>query len=222
MSQTSVPVERTAAPAATRFTKRRWRDPRLALGLVLIAASVVIGAKLLAGADDTVAVWSLARDVRSGEQLGQGDLVQRRVRFADAQTADLYLLANDDLGERPTLARSLGANELLPKAAVSQEAEQLLLQVPLSVSEGGLPLGLREGTRVDVWVAPADGQADAANAARRHLESAVVLALGGVESALSATGERRVLVGVPETEQHRVAALLGALGRGQVVLTRMS
>ena len=35
-----------------------WRDPRLWIGVVLVAASVVAGARLLAAADDTVQVWA--------------------------------------------------------------------------------------------------------------------------------------------------------------------
>ena len=50
-------AEAAPAPAVRRLRSSRWRDPRLAVGVVLVAASVVVGARVLAAADDTVAVW---------------------------------------------------------------------------------------------------------------------------------------------------------------------
>ena len=55
------PGYRDTAPSlsvpATRVRRPGWRDPRLAVGLVLVAAATVAGARLLATSDDTVAVW---------------------------------------------------------------------------------------------------------------------------------------------------------------------
>ena len=45
-------------PAALRGQRPAWRDPRLWIGIVLVAASVVVGARVLAAADDTVQVWA--------------------------------------------------------------------------------------------------------------------------------------------------------------------
>ena len=36
-----------------------WRDPRLWIGVAIVAVSVVVGSRLLAAADDSVAVWAL-------------------------------------------------------------------------------------------------------------------------------------------------------------------
>ena len=42
----------TQAPAATRVARPGWRDPRLWIGLLIVAGSVVLGARLLAAVDD--------------------------------------------------------------------------------------------------------------------------------------------------------------------------
>src|SRR3954451_1927034 len=92
----------TATPRAQRSRRPGWRNPRLILGLLLVAASVVVGARLRAAADDTVGVWVLARDLPAGATIDSGDLQRRQVRFPDAETADGYVAADDALPEATT------------------------------------------------------------------------------------------------------------------------
>src|SRR5262245_23254229 len=87
---TTTPPE---SPTAQRFTLRRWGDPRLWVGLVVVASSVLVGQRVLAGADDTVGVWALNRDVGAGAPLTGDALVVRQVRFPDAETLHSYLPA---------------------------------------------------------------------------------------------------------------------------------
>ena len=70
-------------PPALRGHRSGWRDPRLWIGVVLVAASVVVGARVLAAADDTVQVWAAAADLGAGQRVDADDLVAQRVRFAD-------------------------------------------------------------------------------------------------------------------------------------------
>ena len=51
------------APTATRLTRARWLDARLLIGLLLVLLSVVIGAKVVADADQRVQVWSVTHDL---------------------------------------------------------------------------------------------------------------------------------------------------------------
>src|ERR1700712_4092811 len=99
----------TAAPKAQRSRQPGWRNPRLLLGLLLVAASVVVGARLMAAADDTVGVWAVARDLPAGATLESDDVQRRQVRFPDAATADGYLAASDDLPSAATLNRPVAA-----------------------------------------------------------------------------------------------------------------
>src|SRR4051812_4756282 len=48
--------ETAASPAATRASRSRWRDPRLVVGVAVVAVCGLLGARFLGGADDTVAV----------------------------------------------------------------------------------------------------------------------------------------------------------------------
>ena len=76
-----------------RSRRAGWRNPRLLLGVVLVAGSVLLGARLLAAADDTVGVWALSRDLPAGATVGKGDLERRQIRFPDVDTANGYLAA---------------------------------------------------------------------------------------------------------------------------------
>ena len=48
------PAADTEVPRATRSRRPGWRNPRLLIGLALVAGSVLVGARLVAAADDTV------------------------------------------------------------------------------------------------------------------------------------------------------------------------
>ena len=49
------------SPAASRLTSPSWRDSRLILGVLLILVSVLVGAKVLSGADVSQQVWEIGR-----------------------------------------------------------------------------------------------------------------------------------------------------------------
>ncbi|MGH3355437.1 MAG: hypothetical protein ACRDOJ_06035, partial [Nocardioidaceae bacterium] len=93
-SSRTVPAD---SPPSRRLTGTRWRDPRLWVGLMLVAASVVVGARLLAASDDTVGVWAVGRDIGEGARLTPAALVVQRVRFTDSETAGRYLSSADPL-----------------------------------------------------------------------------------------------------------------------------
>ena len=111
------PGQPVASPAARRSAAATWRDPRLVVGLVIVAVSVLLGVRFVGGADDTVSVWTLRTDLPRGATLGSGDLAASDVRFADAAEADRYLSAESPLPRDATLLRDVGAGELLPRAA---------------------------------------------------------------------------------------------------------
>ena len=113
-----------AATPAQRVRRPGWRDPRLWIGVVLVAGSVVAGARLLAAADDTVQVWAAATDLGAGARLTEEDLVATRVRFADEDTQAGYYTVDDELPADLQLVHGLGAGELVPRAAVGSAARQ--------------------------------------------------------------------------------------------------
>ncbi|NHA00170.1 hypothetical protein G5V59_08545 [Nocardioides sp. W3-2-3] len=100
-----------APPPALRAARRGWRDPRLWLGVLLIAGSVVLGARLLAAADDTVTVWGMAADRGSGTPVAAGDLAVQRVRFSDGAALAHYFPADQPVPDDLVLTRAVGAGE---------------------------------------------------------------------------------------------------------------
>jgi hypothetical protein len=143
-------------PAARRASAPGWRDPRLWVGLAIVAASVLAGALVLGSSDDTVPVWTASGSLGVGRQLTSADLTVRRVRFADARDASLYLRADQQLPGGLRLGRPVGAGELVPRAALTDATGPDLREVPLSVAPGQVPADVRVDDRVDVYLRPAD------------------------------------------------------------------
>lgn len=206
------------SPAAARPPRRSWRDPRLLVGLVIVAACVLAGARLMAGADDTVAVWTLRADLPAGSPVDEADLESARLRFGSEEAAGRYLSASAVIPEGMVLLRDLGAGELLPRAALGPEGARGLAELPLSVASELVPSGLRPGELVDVWVTPPQraGSAEAV----RVLEQVRVVAAPREGSALGPATTRQVVVGVPEDEDDVMARALTQLAEGVVVLVR--
>jgi len=214
---------RPASPAATRSTRSRWRDPRLVVGVALVALAVLLGARLL-GHDGAVGVWSARVSLPAGQRVDAGDLVRREVVFGSQADADRYLSA--DTAPRPgtVLTRDVGAGELLPRAAVADAPRQSLTEVPLSVPADQVPATVSPGAVVDVWVTPArDGAArttqTGTEAARLLFDDVVVVAAPHADTALGPATTRQVIVGVPVDQQASLPGALAALGTGTVLLT---
>ena len=142
----------TAPPAASRATTPGWRDPRLWIGVVIVAVSVVAGSRLLAAADDSVPVWAVSGDLATGDELTGADLVARRVRFVDPDDLDLYYPADQALPAELRLRQDVGSGELLPRSATGSAEEAGVLQLPVTVEPAALPPGVGAGSVVDVYL----------------------------------------------------------------------
>lgn len=210
-----------AVPRATRSHRPGWRNPRLLLGILLVAGSVVLGGRLLAAADDTVGVWVVARDLPAGAALEDGVLERRQLRFPDARTAARYLLADDTLPAGATLNRPVAAGELLPRAALAEASGSGLVEVPISVGADDLPATVRQGSVVDVWVTPkvsAVGRLKVKAVA--VLTDVVVVAVPRTTDGLAPQTTRQVIVGVPASGAADLGTALGGLSEGRVVIAR--
>lgn len=220
--QTRPPVP--ASPQASRARQAPWRDPRLVVGLLLVAGSVLVGARLLAGADDTVAVWAARSAMSAGRTLGPDDLVRTRVRFERQSDADRYVSAAAPLARGTVLRRGVGAGELLPRAAVTGRTGGDLVEVPLSVPSDGVPATVRVGSVVDVWVAPdratVPGSGTTPGRAVLVFDDVTVVAAPRAATALGPTATRQVIIGVSDPQQSDLPRALARLSRGSVLLTR--
>jgi hypothetical protein len=152
----AAPVRPEATPApgsppARRLTRRRWRDSRLLIGVLLVLVSVVVGARLFASADST-RQWVVARgDLPAGHVIVDGDLTTVPARL-DARTSDRYYPGarlRDLTGA--TLARPVDTGELVSGADFAGRNTQPTRLVPVIVKAGRLP-ALAPGDHVDIYV----------------------------------------------------------------------
>jgi hypothetical protein len=211
-----------SSPAAAR-PGRRWRDPRLAFGIALVAVCALLGGRLLGSADDTVSVWSARVPLQAGQRLAAGDLVARHVRFADQADADRYLSAEQPLGPGTVLERAVGTGELVPRAALGSGDVGVLTDVPLSVDSDRVPATLSVGSTVDVWSTPdraaASAHASGTPRAALVLHDVPVRSLPGTATSLGPTATRQVIVGVGPDQAEHLPTALAALAGGTVVVT---
>jgi hypothetical protein len=171
------------------------------VGIAIVAVSVVAGARLLATADDTVAVWAVDADMGPGDQVTADDLVTRRVRFADDADLDHYYRVDDELPADLELTRGVGAGELLPRGAVGSAGESGLLQVRIAVDNEQVPSAVDAGSVVHVYLVSATGDAKAAApTGEPALEAVTVVDAPPAEDNFAATGNRTIDVVVSESQ----------------------
>jgi hypothetical protein len=236
-TETPVAASSVESPSARRLSAPRWRDPRLLLGVVLVAVSVLVGARLVSRADAPTPVWSTTHALPVGWRLQRADLQLSDVRFSTSADAGRYLAAEDPLAGA-VLTRALGSGELVPRGALASSRAGALVEVPLGLEQGAAPVDLAVGDRVDVWVVPPDpsfsqsattGQGATAGgvSARAHTDAAkvlrevVVLSAGAGGSTFGGSATRTVVVGVSHAAARRLPTVLPALATGQVVLVRL-
>lgn len=137
--------------AVRRLRRPTWRDPRLGVGVLLVAASVALGTWAVRDAADTVEVYATREAVTPGQSLDASALVVQEVRLGAQES--LYLRADADLPEGAVAVRTVGAGELVPRSALglSDDVDARPVVVPLDAS---VPADLAAGSVVDLWLAP--------------------------------------------------------------------
>lgn len=181
-------------------------------------ASILVGAKVLAAADDTVAIWSLRGDLAAGMVVGPGDVTAVNVHFAESSDASRYISADGPLSAGLHLVHDVGAGELLASSAISDDTTTAPAQLPLAVGTAGMPRDLTAGNRVDLWAVPVDGGGQQrVQKPVQVLEAVTVVSVGSAGPA-GAGSEREVLVTLPFDAN--VAAVLAHLRGADVVLIR--
>ena len=212
------------APPAVRAAPPGWRDPRLWIGVAIVAASVVTGARLVGAADDSVAVWATTSDLGAGDTVSADDLVAQRVRFVDDADLEHYFPADDDLPADLQLRRGVGDGELLPKAAVGPAGATDTMALPVAVDTTLVPPGVQSGWVVDVYLT---GQAAADRAgipaAQRSgpvLSEVTVIDAPPLDETLAVSGQRQVVLGVTELDARRFFLATGDIDAPTLTIVR--
>jgi hypothetical protein len=137
----------TSSPG-TSTRRRFWFDPRFAIGLILVVASVVGAWALVAGADRSITVYAARGALAVGDRIHAADLSVARVRLDTA--GQLYVTPKRMPAEGLVVTRTVAAGELVPVSAVGTRAGASVTSVVVAV-RGKLPGSLGPGSVVDVW-----------------------------------------------------------------------
>lgn len=184
-------------------------DPRLIIGVVLIAGSTLGVSALVTGLDDATEVYTAAETLTPGDRIRPDDLVLERVRFG---SGDARYLAPDDLPDEGLIVTStVRAGELVPLGAVD-DLDRAGLATVVVTSRAALPEGVTRGGIVDVWSAHRveRGEFEPPSVLVPAAEVAAVTGSGGMVD----SGSVAVELLIP---RDRVAAMLQALASEDAV-----
>lgn len=142
-----------ATAAMMRLRKPRWKDPRLIVGIVLVVASVLMGAVLVSRLSETTSVLVARSAIVPGDPISAGDLETVELRLGE-QT-DNYVGTLEAIPEGAVALRTVRAGELVPMSAIGQSAgvplRPVVIPVGAAVAESVVP-----GATVELWhTAPA-------------------------------------------------------------------
>ncbi|WP_157181180.1 hypothetical protein [Actinopolymorpha alba] len=141
------------SPRATRQPRPRWLDPKLFLGILLVLASMALGARVIAQADATVEVWAVKDDVDlvPPATLTQDQLIAKTIRFTSQGDADRYVSAREQIPAGARMVRAVGGGEFLPRDSWTNKPDTKLRDAPVPIAASLLPKGIKVGDRVDIY-----------------------------------------------------------------------
>jgi hypothetical protein len=136
-------------PGTPARRRHRLLDPRLAIGVLLVAGSVVGVVAIVGAAGASVTVYAASRTLTAGDTVDGGDLVPRAVR---PDSIDGRYLTDAALDEGAVVTRTVGAGELVPLSAVGTADDVDTASIVVQQA-GALPRAVEPGAVVDVWSA---------------------------------------------------------------------
>lgn len=141
-----------SSPPARRSKQATWLDPRLLGGVLLILISLVVGARVVAGADKTVPVYAAVTDLPAGHVIAEDDLQPVRVRLASSGT---YVDGAETVVGR-VVRRELGKGELVPASVLVASVPGAFRDVSLALKPDHFPSDIRTNDLVDVLATSED------------------------------------------------------------------
>lgn len=202
------------APAtAGRFRRPAWREPRLLIGLGLVAVSVAATTAAVAYGDSTDSYVVAARDLPVGQTVGEDDL--RRIDLRLDTTGQSYVSGPQDLGEGSVIVDRVAAGQLIPHESVgrAEDIDRRPLGIPLTTP---MPAGTDSGDRVDIWVSQRERSGGQWDAPRQIVAGAE---LAGIEEPSGALGSQAHATAQVLVDTEEVAPVVEALsGESRITL----
>ncbi|WP_243063567.1 SAF domain-containing protein [Humibacter sp. RRB41] len=189
--------------------RRFWVDPRFAVGILLIVASVVGVCVLLAAQNRSVEVYVARSTLVAGDHVRAGDLELASVRVPSA--SDVYL-TRAAMPKDAVVVRSVPKGELVPAAAVSERTDAALTSVVVKAS-GPVAAAVTDGAVVDVWAAHGSDDKDY-RPPTVLVPGAVVVSFAHDDALVADRATVSIEVRMPSS---RVAAVLQAIADGQAL-----
>ncbi|GAB3804530.1 hypothetical protein GCM10028798_24940 [Humibacter antri] len=194
--------------AADGKARRFWFDPRFAVGILLIVASVVGVCLLLSAQNRSVQVYVARATLVTGDRVSPGDVELVSVRVP---RSDRYLAAGG-LQSDEVVVRSVPKGELVPVSALSRASDASLTSVVVKAS-GPVAAAVAAGTTADVWAAHSANDKNYTPPAVL-VSGAIVVSIVHDEALVADRGSVSVELRVPAG---RVASILQAIADGQVI-----
>lgn len=197
----------------TKKTTQRTRfrlDPRFAIGLLLVAASVAGVSAIVANADRTTAVYTARVPLAVGDRIDASDLVRSQVRLDGADS--LYLAPGRVPADGLVVTRTIAAGELVPAAAVGTAAGESVTNMVVEL-QGKLPAAVGPGSVVDVW-SSRRGDRGLFGPPAVLVSEAAIVRLVDPTGFMAADGAMSVELLVPKT---KVAAVLESVANGDSI-----
>lgn len=194
----------------SRFRKPRWRDPRLGVGVLLVAVSVALGAWLFAKADKTEPVYIARDSIAVGATLQDAPWELVNVNLGVAHPSYLSVEQVDELrvaGSEARFIRAVPAGELVPRSALGSVIDLQMRPVSISVTH---PTPLEAGDVVDLWVMTEDVTGREVGEPELVATGVHVSSVEDDESLFASANGNVVHVLVPEEDLASVLAALGA------------
>jgi len=190
--------------------RRFWFDPRFAIGVLLIVASVAGVVGIVGAADTSVQVYAAREPLAPGDVIEAGDLASTGVRLDGADR--LYLVPGDVPDGGLVVTRAVADGELVPASAVGSTEGVRQASVVIGVN-GELAASVGPGASVDVWSARQTGTGQFEPPVV-IVSSASVVRLVEEDAFVVDRGSGSVEVLVPRS---RVARVLEAIANGDAI-----
>lgn len=122
-----------------------WRDPRLIVGLALIAVSIILATSIVSAARGGATVYRATQAILPGDVLGSHNIAPTRL---DVDTS-VYATA-DALAPGATVSEEVAAGEILRVSSIADTSAATARRLVITVSDS-LPASVQAGDQLDLW-----------------------------------------------------------------------
>lgn len=196
------------APVAGRLRRPGWRDPRLLVGVLLIAISVTAVSAVVSAADQTSEYYAVRDTLTPGTVVTRDDVKVVRARLG----GDAYMAPGDEPWGL-VLTRVVGKGELLPSEALADaedvESRTIAVRTTLPLADG-----IEVGSLVDIYLTTDDEGEPRTRAVARSL---TVESVEEDDGSFAASSLETVYVAVPDGEIEDLLDALATKGEISVV-----